>query len=203
MNQTEPVKHTLIEDVLAILLGTMMVGLGLTLYAKATLVTGSTAGIALIIQYLTSIPFGIGFLVINLPFYVLAVLRMGWAFAIKTVCCVALVSLFSWATPQWLEIGGINPIYAALAGGGLTGLGLLALFRHRASVGGVNILALYLQENFGIRAGLFQLGVDMVIMVVALFVLPLDRVLLSMLGAGVLNLVLAINHRPGRYVGFS
>lgn len=83
------------------------------------------------------------------------------------------------------------------------GLGILSLFRHKASVGGINILALYLQDNFGIRAGWFQLGVDAVILVFAFFVLPVDRVLYSILGAVMLNLIIGLNHRPGRYIGFS
>jgi uncharacterized membrane-anchored protein YitT (DUF2179 family) len=62
---------------------------------------------------------------------------------------------------------------------------------------------LYLQDNHGIRAGYFQLAVDLVILVVSLFYLELDKVALSVLGAAVLNLIIAINHRPGRYVGMS
>src|SRR5690606_29411914 len=102
-----------------------------------------------------------------------------------------------------IGIGRIEPLFAALVGGGLMGLGILSLFRHKASVGGINILALFLQERFGIRAGYFQLGVDAVILVIAFFVLPPDRVLYSILGARVLNMIIALNHRPGRYVGFS
>ncbi len=83
------------------------------------------------------------------------------------------------------------------------GIGLLVLFRHRAGLGGINILALYLQDNFGIRAGYFQLGVDLVILVVSLFYLDWTNVALSVAGAAVLNLIIAINHRPGRYVGMS
>lgn len=200
---SEPKKHRLYEDVIAIFIGTLLVALGITFYSRATLATGSTAGLALLIQYATGIGFGIVFFIVNLPFYVLAILRMGWPFALKTFASVGLVSLFTALTPRWLDISGIEPIYAAIVGGGLIGLGILALFRHRASVGGVNILALYLQDNFGIRAGYFQFGVDAVILAAAFFILPLDRVLLSIMGSAVLNAIIAMNHKPGRYIGFS
>ncbi len=49
------------------------------------------------------------------------------------------------------------------------GMGVLALFRHRSGVGGVNILALYLQDAYGIRAGWFQLALDIIIMLGSLF----------------------------------
>jgi uncharacterized membrane-anchored protein YitT (DUF2179 family) len=90
-----------------------------------------------------------------------------------------------------------------VAGGGLVGVGLLILFRHRTTLGGVNILALYLQERHGIRAGWFQLGVDCAILAASFFVLPWQNVLLSLIGATVINVTLAINHRPGRYMGMS
>ncbi len=198
-----PSRHRLYEDIIAIVIGTTLMAIGITLYRSVLLVTGSTAGLALLLDYATGVGFGVLFFVINLPFYALALLRMGWPFTLKTVGAVALLSLLSGLVPQWLVVAYVDPVFAALAGGGLMGLGILLLFRHKASVGGVNILALYLQENFGIRAGYFQLAVDAVILVSALFVVPADRVLLSLLGAVMLNLIIAMNHKPGRYVGFS
>jgi uncharacterized membrane-anchored protein YitT (DUF2179 family) len=200
---SSPSRHKLHEDIFAILIGTTLVSLGIAFYAEAQLTTGSSAGLALLLQYATGIPFGWLFFAINLPFYLLAVLRMGWPFAVKTMVSVALVSWFTTQIPVWIGIDRIEPLFAALAGGGLIGLGVLSLFRHKASVGGINILALFMQERFGVRAGYFQLGVDAVILVIAFFVLPYDRVLYSVLGALVLNLIIALNHRPGRYVGFS
>lgn len=198
-----PSRHKLHEDIFAMFIGTILVSLGIVIYAEVTLTTGSTAGLALLLQYATGIPFGWLFFAINLPFYILAVLRMGWPFAIKTFACVGLVSFFTAYIPRWLDIASIEPLFAAVLGGGLMGLGILSLFRHKASVGGINILALYLQDNFGIRAGYFQLGVDAVILIAAFFVLPVDRVIYSILGALVLNMIIATNHKPGRYVGFS
>ncbi|WP_423069419.1 YitT family protein [Devosia sp. CN2-171] len=196
-------RHTLYEDVFAILIGTSMVALGITLFSKATLITGSTAGIALLLQYATGVQFGILFFAINLPFYLLAALRMGWPFTIKTMASVVLVSAFSALFPQWLQISAIEPIFAAPIGGVLIGLGILSLFRHRASVGGVTILSLFLQDKFGIRAGYLQLGIDAVILAAAFFVVPVDRAILSLFGALVLNMIVGLNHKPGRYVGFS
>lgn len=198
-----PSKHKLHEDVFAILLGTLLVSLGIAFYAEVQLTTGSSAGLALLLQYVTGIPFGWLFFGINLPFYALAFWRMGWPFALKTIISVALVSYFSSQIPNWMDIVSMDPLFSALAGGALMGLGILSLFRHKASVGGINILALYVQDNFGIRAGYFQLGVDAIILVAAFFILPFDRVLYSVLGALVLNMIVALNHRPGRYVGFS
>ncbi len=88
----------------------------------------------------------------------------------------------------------------AVLGGVISGAGLLAIFRHRASLGGVGIVALYIQERTGFRAGWTQLLVDLVIFALALLTLPLRAVTLSLAGAVVLNAVIAINHRRDRYI---
>ncbi len=194
-------RHRLYEDALAILMGTLIMSLGVIIYSKAMLLTGSTSGLALLLQYATGAEFWLVFSLVNLPFYILAVKRLGWMFALRTFIAVSLVSLFSRLTAGWVEIARLDPIYAAVVGGGLMGTGLLILFRHRTGLGGINIVAIYLQEKFGVRAGYFQLAVDLAILAAAYFVLPPAHLVLSVVGAAVVNMTLAINHRPGRYVG--
>lgn len=196
-------RHRLYEDVLAMISGTMFVSLGTLIYTKTMLTVGSSAGLALLLSYTSGWGFGLIFFLINLPFYILAVKRMGWAFTLRTFTAVALVSILSKLNGQWIEFSHLNPLYATIIGGGLIGTGLLMLFRHRTGLGGINILAMYLQEKIGLRAGYFQLGVDLSILAAAYFILPADRLALSVLGAAIANLILAINHKPGRYMGLS
>ncbi|APE31201.1 hypothetical protein BOX17_09715 [Halomonas aestuarii] len=198
---TDP--HRLHEDVMAMLVGTLFVALGVSFYTQAMLLTGSTAGLAFLLQYATGWRFGVGFFLINLPFYWLAIRRMGWSFTLRTFVAIALVSVFSELTAGWIRIEWMQPLYASLMGGSLIGIGMLVLFRHRTSLGGINILSLFLQDRYGWRAGYVQLGIDGLIMLVALSVLPLERVGLSVLGAVALNLIIALNHKPGRYMGVS
>lgn len=198
-----PHRHRFYEDLLAIPLGSLMVSIGVVLFAKATVLTGGAAGLALLLQFAAGWNFSVLFFVINLPFYWLALRRMGLPFTLRTIATVGLISVFVWATPFWLRIESVAPLYATIAGGVAMGLGLLALARHRTAIGGVNILALYLQERHGIRAGWVQLGVDATIFTAALFLLPLDKVALSVVGTIVINAILAMNHKPGRYMAVS
>lgn len=197
------VRHPLWEDALALLLGTAMVALGIAFYSHAGLLTGGTVGLAFLLKYVAGWPFGLVFFVLNIPFYLLAIWRMGWSFTLRTIIAVGLVSLLAELTPSWIRFAELNIYYAALFGGFAMGIGLLMLFRHRASLGGVNILALFLQERFGVRAGTVQMGIDALIVLAAVFVVPPEKVALSVLGAVALNLVLAINHRSDRYMGVS
>jgi uncharacterized membrane-anchored protein YitT (DUF2179 family) len=196
-------KHGLHEDALALVLGSLMVALGTAIYAKAVLAVGGTAGAALLVQYVTGIQFWLGFSLINVPFYLLGWKRLGSACVLRTFIAVSLVSLFSRFTTEWVAFAQLNAIYAAIMAGTLCGTGMLMLFRHRTGLGGINILAIFLQERFGLRAGYFQLAVDLAILSVAFLVLAPDRLLLSVFSAIILNLIIAINHRPDRYLGVS
>ena len=204
MTMPEPaVVHSITEDILAILIGTLFVSFGIALFKLAGLLTGSTAGLAFLIHYLSALALGALFFVINLPFYYFAFRRMGWRFTAKSFCAVALVSVFSEAHGRFIVIGQIEPFYAALFGGFLMGVGFIVLFRHQTSLGGVNILALYLQDKHGIRAGKLQMIVDVAILLASYFVVSPLALAASIIGAIALNLVIWMNHRHDRYVGWS
>jgi len=91
---------------------------------------------------------------------------------------------------------------AAIAGGLLIGVGMVILFRHRASLGGINVLVLWLQERCGWRAGKLQMGLDISILLCGAFIVPPLLLAASVLGAVLLNFALAVNHKPGRYMAF-
>lgn len=153
-----------------------------------------------VLHYSTHTSLGLWLFVLNLPFYWLAVRKLGWAFTLKTFCAVGLLSLMTELQPHWLALHSIHPAYSAIAGGTLVGVGMLIMFRHRCSLGGIAIAALYLQERYGWRVGHVQMVLDGLILISAFALLELDRALWSILAGVVLNQVLSMNHRPGRYV---
>lgn len=193
-------RHSALEDAQGILAGSMLATLGVVLLSKAGLLTGGTAGLAFLIHYATGLAFGAVFFAANLPFYYLAFRRFGAAFTAKTFTAVFLTSIFAEALPRAIDIAHLDPLVAAVFGGLLLGTGMLALFRHRASLGGFGILALYMQEKFGWRAGLVQLGFDAVVLSSSFFIASPFVILCSVIAAAVLNLTLAINHRRDRYI---
>lgn len=201
MTTTQPVTipHSLLEDSLALTIATLVVSFGLLLLKEAHAVTGGISGIAFLVHYATGMRFGVALFLLNLPFYYFAWKRMGRTFVLKTFCAVALLSLFVEMSGHFIRIERIDPLYAATLGNILIGLGFVILFRHRASLGGINILALYLQDRYGIRAGKFQMGVDTCIVIAALPIVPLPALLISIAGAFLINLIISMNHRPNRY----
>lgn len=198
----EGVRHSLLEDALGLLTGTFVVSLGLFLLQSVGAVTGGTAGLSLLVSYAVDLPFGWLFALVNLPFFALAIWKKGWDFTLRTGLSIALVSLFS--SLQAAMFGTIDvPTYFGVLGGNvLAGVGLLIVFRHRSSIGGFNIVALVAQERLGWRAGYVQMALDTAVVLLALTVVEPLTVLVSAVGAALLNLVLALNHRPGRYMGY-
>ena len=197
---TNPITHSLLEDAQGLAFGTTMAAFGIVILTHLGLITGQTAGLAVLISYATGWSFGAVFFAINIPFYILGYRRMGLAFTIKTFVAVALLSALSFFIGGWVSFATLNPIFGAILFGFISGAALLAIFRHGASLGGIGILALLLQDRTGFRAGQTQLIFDAALFLVALTMLPLTTVAISFLGAVVVNVTIAINHRRDRYV---
>lgn len=195
-------RHSRFDDLQGIATGALVVALGITLFKQAGLLTGGTVGIAFLVHYALGTNFGATLFLINLPFYWLAVRRMGAEFTLKTLGSVLMVSALVELLPRVITISSVHPYFAGLAGGLLMGVGMLILFRHRASLGGLNVLVLWLQERSGLRAGRLQMGLDVAILMGALFFVPFESLAPSILGAVLLNFALAVNHRPERYMAF-
>ena len=195
--------HGLVDDIQGLLLATLVSSMGLAVLAHDNLLVGGMAGLSLLLHYAVGWKFSAVFILGNLPFYWLSVRRMGWEFTLKTFAAVAACGALTDLLPHWIRINFLvdSALMSAVIGGVLTGLGILFFIRHRASLGGVGILAVYLQQSRGWNAGVVQMVYDLLLMAAALCILPPGNVLYSALGVVVINLVLVFNHRPGRYRG--
>ncbi|EOR10407.1 YitT family protein [Acinetobacter genomosp. 15BJ] len=193
-------QHSKIEDALAMLIGTFILSFAMTLLQQAGIMTGGTAGLSLLIHYITDLKFGVLFFLINIPFYYFAYKKMGIALVVKTFIAVALLAGFTEIIPQFFHLSDVNPIYATIFANVLMGVSFLILFRHRSSLGGINLLALYLQERFKIPAGKVQMGIDVVILLTSLLFVDWKLILVSIFGVIILNSIILLNHKNTRYV---
>ncbi|WP_372991691.1 YitT family protein [Sulfitobacter sp.] len=200
MQRNQTTDHSLTDDIQGLSLGIFLCGLGIHLLTSVGLITGQTAGLAVIIAYLTGYSFGVVFFAINLPFYFLAYKRLGAEFTIKSLISVSLLSVVTELLPFGFVVQALNPALGAVMFGSLVGLGLLAMFRHNGSLGGLGVIALLIQDTTGFKAGWVQLITDGVIFAVALLLFPATVVVYSLLGAVVLNLIITFNHRRDRYI---
>lgn len=201
MTHTKRLNHNFFEDAQAILVAPLIFAFAVMLFREAGLLTGGTVGIAFLAHYLSGWSIGSLLIAINLPFYGLALRAMGKAFTIKTFLAVGLLALYTELLPGLIQVQGLNRLFAAVMGGFLAGISLLMLIRHKASLGGLGILVIHLQNTRGWRAGKLQMAADCVILLAAIFIRDPLSVGLSIVGALALNLVIAVNHKAGRYMG--
>ena len=188
------------DDAQGLLTGTLFAAFGVFLMQYAGLVPGGTVGIALLLHYGTGADLGLALFVINLPFYALAWMRLGRAFTVRTALAVTLLSLLSWWLPRAISLQHMDGVLAAVLGGLLCGAGMLFLFRHGASLGGLNVLVLRLHDRFGWSTGKVQMAIDaLIVLAGAALTADLRRLGLSVLAVVAMNLVLVFNHRKGRY----
>jgi uncharacterized membrane-anchored protein YitT (DUF2179 family) len=196
-------QHPIFEDLFALISASGLISLGIFFLEKASLLSGGTAGLALVVTYLADYSFGQVFFFLNLPFYILAWFYIGPRFTFNTLISVTIISLCVDHLDQVVVIRFLEPpytaAYAAVIAGLLTGVGMLILFRHNSSLGGVGILAVFLNKKLNLPTGAVLLFGDFLVLGASLFVLDPYHVMLSVLSAGFVSLVLMMNHKPYRY----
>lgn len=193
-------QHSLLEDAQGILVGTLLVALAVQFLQTSNLFTGQIAGLSLVAERGTGLPFSVLFFIMNLPFYVLAFIRMGPSFTLKTFMSVALLSLWTELLPGLINFTDPDTLTSAILAGVTSGTGLIVLFRHGATLGGVGIVAVWLQDTRGIKAGWVQLGFDFCVFALAMSFFGLEAVIYSLIGAAIANIMIATNHRRDRYI---
>jgi len=197
------VPHTLVEDAYGIFIGCLLVALGLYLLRMAGLITGGVAGIALMASYFVPISAGQLFAIINLPIFLAFWRMLGTAYILRTILATMAIMALVQVVAGQMVVASIARPMAALVGGTVTGMGVLAVTRHATGVGGSAVIARWLSRTRGWNFGAICMGVDAVIVGVAFLVLGADRGIWSLVAALSMNAVVFVWHRPDRYLAES
>lgn len=180
-------------DLQGLFFGVLLASLGIVFLKSAGLVSGQTAGLALLLSYVLTIDFGPLFFGLSLPFLILAWTQRGRVFAIRTIAVVIGLSGGSQLLAELVVFDHLDPLVAAICGGASVGIGLIAIFRHNASAGGMTILAVLIEARTGVKAGWVQLLVDAAIFAVSALVLDSALILYSLAGAITTNMIVVWN----------
>ena len=195
-----------IFDIQGLLISILLMILGILLLKSCGLVTGQTAGLALLLSYSFDLPFGPLLFALSVVPLWFAYTARGLNFTIRSLCVIFCVSFGTPLLGRYVTFDTLDPLIAALFAGCSLGVGVMGTFRHNASIGGLGALALLTEQKTGLKTGYFQLLVDTAIFSASLFVLALPNVLFSFIAASVMAAVLAFNFqlsqsgtgRPGR-----
>lgn len=179
----------------SIIIGCIAVSLGINLLTSSHLVMGGTAGLGMVLHPLTGLSFGILFFIINLPFYFMAITQIGVLFTIRSFVSVTLLSFLSDYFSEWLPISLPHPLLSSPLAGIIIGIGLIFLFRNGSSLGGINMLCVYLDKKYGINPGKTMFTTDLMILCGAIFVFGIVHVLYSFIAIFMMSAVLGRYHK--------
>lgn len=176
---------------LPIATGCLWTAAGLIMLKHAGLFTGGTAGLSLSLAHMWHMKFHYLLLLINAPFLLFSYVAMGRKFTVHTIAAIALLFVFSSAYP-FIPYPSVPPLFGTIAGSVLIGSGVCLLFRHGASLGGSNILGLYLHRKYGINPGLTNFLFDCIVLLISLAGYSLKGVVLSAISIAVTSFIMAI-----------
>lgn len=119
---------------------------------------------SLTVSYLTGIPFSFTVWIVSIPFLVLSIVGMGKEFTLNSflaATCLSLMTGIDSFLPNVILPGWVGAVFGGIA----IGFGLAYLFCNGASLGGVNVLVLYLQRRKGFDPGKVTFLTDALIIV--------------------------------------
>lgn len=138
--QTISLNKTII-NLLQTLIGTALMALSTDLLLLPNqLSVGGFTGIGTIIYYLFKVPVGTVVLILNIPLFIMALIKNGKRFFLNSIIGTISLSLF---LNLFEEIGQITEsgFLACIYGGILSGLGTVIVLKANASTGGSDLLA--------------------------------------------------------------
>ena len=146
-----PVKG--LYEILGVSLGVLLTALGLDLFLIPNKLPLAGSRIATILHYLIHAPVGITMLVLNVPLFVLGILRLGLPFGFRSLYGTISLSLAIDLLAPVLPVPTQDVLLASLYGGVLVGLGLGLVFRYKGTTGGTDLAAAVLRTYTGANIG--------------------------------------------------
>lgn len=142
-------------DIIMIAFGSFLVSFGINLFLlPLKLTTGGVSGIATILYYKLSIPMGITVILLNIPLFIISLIKLGIKSSIKTILATALLSFFlDIFTFDTIVSKNITDLFTSCIFGGLIiGTGLSIVFKAGASTGGSDLLAQIIYKTFPVQS---------------------------------------------------
>lgn len=181
-----------------ILLGSAVYAFGLHYFVISNqLMEGGITGIALLLYYAAELPPSVATLALNVPLFILGWKTLGKQAMRLTILGTVAVSVFLGLMERWIGAGWITPferpndlLLVALYAGITLGAGLGLVFRFGGTTGGGDIIARLGHKYRGWSMGQVILVFDAVVIGAALFYLPQERVLYTLVSVFVATRVI-------------
>lgn len=179
-DKRKPTITKFLDDAILILLGVTLSGFAL----KGFLVPnqffdGGVTGISLLIHEIYHFDLAYVILIVNLPFIIFAIFIVNWNYALKTLFCIILLSVFFVYIPY--PIITSDKLLVAIFGGFFLGAGIGLIMRAGSALDGIEILALYTVRRSSFTISEIIMAINIVIFLVAAISFGMEVALYSML----------------------
>lgn len=155
-----------LKNVFFITLGAIVAGFALEAFlVPNSVIDGGIIGISMIISHVTKWNLGLLILILNLPFILLALKKMGKMFVVQTAYANIILALSLNFFHSYKVTGDI--LLATVFGGIVLGVGVGLILKNEASLDGTEILSLLVSKKFGCSVGEFIMGLNLFIYLVA------------------------------------
>mgnify|MGYP000751156176 CR=1 FL=1 len=156
-----------------ILAGAIFLALGVVgFFVPNHILTGGTAGLSLLLHYVTSYTVGSLMIAVNIPLLIIGSRYLGKMFAVRTIITILLISVFIdlFAEVFYVNAFILDTILASIFGGIFIGIGLALVIKGNSSAGGSTIVARIVSSKTEIKPGQVILIIDSIIILSSLFV---------------------------------
>ena len=177
------IKETLIVlwNLLLIFAGSVLCAIAIKgILVPKQFLAGGVTGLALLGHYVfPSLPIGFIYFLLNIPLFVIGWMFVGRRFFWYSLAGMIIFSaVIFWPFPVFpVE----DMILNALTAGVITGLGSGIILRSLGSAGGLDILSIILFKRFCVRPGTTVMTFHAILLCIALFRLPMERVLYTLI----------------------
>jgi uncharacterized membrane-anchored protein YitT (DUF2179 family) len=137
-------------DLLFTLIGGILCAVSVNMFlVNAKLLSGGITGIALIVQYLFKFPAGYMILILNIPLFLLSLIKLERKFTIYSFVGILTFTSAMILTRPVSHILNINdPLLYCLYGGVINGIGGGLVFAHNGSLGGFDIIVMLIKKKY-------------------------------------------------------
>lgn len=166
-----------------ILIASIILAIGIVgFFSPNKIITGGTAGLALLLHYITPLTIGTLIAAVNLPLVLIGWKYLGKMFAVRTIITILIISL---AIDFFDKVIMLKPFVlemplSSIFGGIFIGVGLALVIKGNSSAGGSTIIARIVASKSEIKPGTVILVIDSLIILSSLFIFDdVARVLYS------------------------
>lgn len=153
--------YTAVVDCAVIAVGAVLMGVALSVFmVPFKIAPGGVSGIATVLHYLTGLRVSVLIPLINIPIFIIGIIRLERDFLVKSVFGTVVLSIAT-ETAAILPPPTSDPLISAVFGGAVMGIGISAVLSRGGTTGGTDILVLVIRRSFSeVSVGRLYLLID-------------------------------------------